>query len=104
MSVIPVVMANSISENEARGFEVEGQEIVFMRVDGEIRAFAGMCTHERLPLDGGDIEDGVLTCCWHGARFDARTGQALALPAVKKLQQYDTRIGEDGRVYVTLPD
>ena len=24
-----------------------------------------------LPLDDGEVEDGILTCEWHGARFDA---------------------------------
>ena len=49
----------------------------------------------------GRVEDGVLTCPWHGFRFDLRTGEcrtvrgtALAAHAVEVV---------DGRVRVRLP-
>ena len=93
----------AVPEGEARGFTVAGQEIVLCNVDGEVYAFQGMCSHEELPLDGGEIEDGVLTCEWHGATFDACTGAVLGLPATRALQAYDTRVDGEGRVYVQLP-
>lgn len=103
MHEINVAAAAAVPPGEARGFEVEGREIVLCNMDGEIHALEGMCTHEHLPLDGGEIEDGVMTCEWHGARFDVLSGRALSLPATQGLRTYDTRV-EDGRVYVQLPD
>jgi nitrite reductase/ring-hydroxylating ferredoxin subunit len=73
---IDVAALSAVPEGEARGFEVEGEEIVLCNVDGEIYALQGMCTHEDLPLDGGEVEDGVLTCEWHGAAFDVCSGAA----------------------------
>src|ERR671910_3177130 len=36
------------------------------------------CTHQGGPLGEGDlVDDGVLRCPWHGARFDVRTGEVL---------------------------
>lgn len=99
-----VTSTTAVPENEARGFTVAGREIVLCRVEDEIYAFQGMCTHEDLPLDGGEVEDGVLTCEWHGARFDACSGAAKGLPATQALQAYATRVDADGRVFVTLPD
>ncbi|HEU0013482.1 MAG TPA: non-heme iron oxygenase ferredoxin subunit [Longimicrobium sp.] len=94
---------SAVPEGEARGFSVGGREIVLCNVEGEIYALQGMCSHEELPLDGAEVEDGVLTCDWHGASFDACTGRVLGLPATSPLRTYDTRV-EDGRVFVTLPD
>jgi len=97
-----VAALSDVPEGEAIGFKVNGREIVLCNVDGEIYALEGMCTHEELPLDGGEIEDGLLTCEWHGAAFDVCSGAARALPAVRPLRTYDTRV-EDGRVFVTFP-
>lgn len=103
MREIDVAAVLAVPPGEARGFEVEGREIVLCNVDGGIHALEGMCTHEHLPLDGGEIEDGVMTCEWHGARFDVCSGRALALPATQPLKTYATRV-ENGRVYVQLPE
>jgi len=98
-----VTRITAVPEGEARGFTVGGREIVLCNVEGEIYALQGMCSHEALPLDGGEVEDGVLTCDWHGASFDVCTGRVLGLPATSPLRTYDTRV-DDGRVFVTLPD
>ena len=99
-----VTRMSAVPQGEARGFTVSGHEIVLCNVDDEIYAFQGMCSHEELPLDGGEIEDGILTCEWHGAQFDACTGAVRGLPATQPLRAYDTRVDGEGRVFVTLPD
>jgi 3-phenylpropionate/trans-cinnamate dioxygenase ferredoxin component len=98
-----VAVRSAVRPGEARGFEFGGREIVLCDVDGEIYALEGTCTHQDLPLDGGEVEDGVLTCEWHGARFDVCSGRAESLPAVRALRQYATRIDGDGRILVMLP-
>ena len=99
---VDVAALSAVPEGEARGFEVEGEEVVLCNVDGEIYALQGMCTHEELPLDGGEVEDGVLTCEWHGAAFDVCTGAARTLPATRGLRTFETRV-EGGRIYLVLP-
>jgi nitrite reductase/ring-hydroxylating ferredoxin subunit len=32
------------------------------------------CPHMGFPLDRGSVEDGILTCHWHHARFDLASG------------------------------
>jgi 3-phenylpropionate/trans-cinnamate dioxygenase ferredoxin component len=100
---IPVAALTAVPEGEARGFEVEGVELVLCNVDGEIYALQGMCTHQDLPLDGGEVEGGVLTCEWHGAEFDVCTGAVRTLPATRRLRTFETRV-TDGRIYVRLDD
>lgn len=99
-----VALAAAVHEGEAAGFNVAGREIVLCRVDDEICALAGICTHEDLPLDGAEVEDGIVECPWHGARYDACTGRVRALPAVKPLRSYPVRVDEEGRVHVDIDD
>lgn len=94
----------AVSATEARAFSLAGREIVLCEVDGEIYALDGICTHQDLPLDGGEVEDGVLECPWHGARYDVCTGRVCALPATRPLRTYPVRVDPGGDVYVTLPD
>jgi 3-phenylpropionate/trans-cinnamate dioxygenase ferredoxin subunit len=98
---IDVTAVSAVPEGEARGFDVAGREIVLCNVEGEIYALQGMCTHEELPLDGGEVEDGVLTCEWHGAAFDVCTGRARTLPATRALKTYETHV-RDGRIFVVV--
>ena len=103
MPEVEAARLSAVPEGEARGFTVAGREIVLCNVEGEIYALQGMCTHEELPLDGGEIEDGTLTCDWHGATFDVCSGRATGLPATVGLQVFETRVDEEGRIFVTLP-
>ncbi len=41
---------------------------------GRIVALDNRCPHMGFPLDQGRIEDGILTCPWHHARFDVASG------------------------------
>lgn len=91
-----------LSTTEAREFMVAGREIVLCDVDGEVYALDGICTHEDLPLDGGEVDDGVLECPWHGATYDACTGRVLGLPATTSLRTYPVRVDEEGNVFVTI--
>lgn len=89
---------DDIPEGHALGVKLDGSEYVLCKIDGEVCALSGLCTHEARPLDGGEVEGGVLTCPWHGARFDVRTGRALALPAIRPLETFPVHVDEEGRV------
>lgn len=38
---------------------------------------SAICPHMLGPLDGEILADGVLTCPWHGYKFDAQTGKSM---------------------------
>ncbi|MEM8499995.1 MAG: Rieske (2Fe-2S) protein [Pseudomonadota bacterium] len=42
-----------------------------------------LCPHQLGPLDEGDVVDGVVSCPWHGYKFDVRTGENLTGHACK---------------------
>ena len=98
-----VATIGDIPEAEAREYTIGGREIVLCNVEGEIYALQGMCSHEDLPLDGGEVDGTELMCNWHGATYDVCTGRATGLPATEPLQTFETRV-DDGRVFVTIPE
>jgi 3-phenylpropionate/trans-cinnamate dioxygenase ferredoxin component len=102
MTEWPIARLDTIPEGEAHGVAVDGREIVLCPVDGEVCALSGICTHEDRSLSGGEVEGGVLTCPWHGARFDIRSGRVLALPALRPLKTFAVRVDGDGPVHLEL--
>ncbi|HWL50973.1 MAG TPA: Rieske (2Fe-2S) protein [Chthoniobacteraceae bacterium] len=49
--------------------------------DGEPQAVDNRCPHMGFPLDQGSVQEGILTCHWHHARFALKGGCAFDLYA-----------------------
>ena len=77
------------------------REILLARVGGKVYAIDNACGHSGYPLDKGRLDGHVVTCRWHDAKFDVRTGEVLAPGAdIKPLKRY--RVGDAGNGTVTL--
>jgi nitrite reductase/ring-hydroxylating ferredoxin subunit len=50
---------------------------------GELVSIPVYCPHQGLPLSTDPDGAGILTCPWHGYRFDARTGDCVSGPACR---------------------
>lgn len=85
--------------DEAVLFEADGQRIAVVRVDDEVFAVSDQCTHADWSLCDGYVEDDVIVCPLHGARFSLRTGALLMAPGDGPLASYPVRI-VDGEVQV----
>jgi nitrite reductase/ring-hydroxylating ferredoxin subunit len=70
--------------------------------DGAALALDDRCPHMGFPLHRGTVESGLLTCHWHNARFDLRSGGTLD-PWADDVRAYPVEI-DDGRVIVTVED
>jgi nitrite reductase/ring-hydroxylating ferredoxin subunit len=46
--------------------------------DGQVCEVPLVCPHQGLPLDCEPDAHGMMTCPWHGYRFDARTGACVS--------------------------
>jgi NADPH-dependent 2,4-dienoyl-CoA reductase/sulfur reductase-like enzyme/nitrite reductase/ring-hydroxylating ferredoxin subunit len=70
-----------------------GEQVLVARRDAELFAIAATCTHYGGPLAKGLMVDCTVRCPWHHARFDLRTGEAIAAPALNNVACYriDTR-------------
>jgi NADPH-dependent 2,4-dienoyl-CoA reductase/sulfur reductase-like enzyme/nitrite reductase/ring-hydroxylating ferredoxin subunit len=79
---------------------VAGEGVVVARVDGEVFAIDAACTHYGVPLGGGIVEGHTIRCPAHHSRFDLRTGEAAAAPALRPAGCWNVEV-RDGRAYVT---
>jgi len=80
---------------------LNGLEIALFRVGDAAYATDNLCSHGQARLCDGFVEGHEIECPLHQGRFDLRTGQASAEPAVEAIRTYPVRI-EGGRVYVWL--
>src|SRR5438094_341181 len=65
-----------------------GEAILVARQGPELFAIGATCTHYGGPLAKGLMVDCTVRCPWHHARFDLRTGEAIAAPALSDVACY----------------
>ena len=66
--------------------EVDGHSLLLSRFGDRVTCFENACAHMGMPLDGGDIAEGVITCPYHGFQYALETGECLTAPEVQLLQ------------------
>ena len=76
--------------------EVDNREISLFNIDGDIYAIDEICSHADGPLSEGYLEGYEIECPFHGARFNIKTGEVTAPPAVVSVDVFDVRlVGDD---------
>jgi apoptosis-inducing factor 3 len=65
-----------------------GEDVLVARRGDELFAIGATCTHYGGPLAKGLMVDCTVRCPWHHARFDLRTGEAIAAPALNHVACY----------------
>lgn len=80
---------------------VRGAEcpIAVFAADGRVAAVDNRCPHLGFPLHRGTVQDGILTCHWHNARFDLCSGCTFD-PFADDVPAFDVEV-RDGVVFVT---
>ena len=97
-----VASTNDISPGQCISVDVGGQQVALLNVEGEYYAIGGTCTHRGGPLADGHVDSTTVTCPWHGAKFDLRTGDAMGPPAPAGVGAYKVVV-EDDDIKVELP-
>jgi nitrite reductase/ring-hydroxylating ferredoxin subunit len=75
--------------------EFNGEKVALFNAGGTIHAVGDTCTHRGGPLSEGELEGTTVTCPWHGAKFDVRTGAVLGPPAAKSVKRYQATVQGD---------
>lgn len=97
---VDLVDEDQLWDGEMESFDVDDEEVLVVKVDGQVRAYNGICPHQSVSLVEGQLEDGVVTCRAHEWQFDALTGQGVN-PRDTCLARHDVRV-VDGVIQVRL--
>src|SRR2546426_8634465 len=98
---IPVCTIEELKQKGYLSVIVQGHDIVVFYSEGSVYALDNRCPHMGFPLSRGSTKDGILTCDWHHARFDIKTGGCFYFLGgdVAGFSGY----GIGGRVFVSTP-
>ncbi len=97
-SFVPVAELADVRESGRELVSADGRAIALFAHEGEVRAVDNACPHMGFPLVEGTVDEGVLTCHWHHARFELTCGDTFD-PWADDVLTYPVDV-RDGTVYV----
>ncbi|SYZ72504.1 hypothetical protein TRIP_C20619 [Candidatus Zixiibacteriota bacterium] len=74
---IKVAPVAEMTPGKRKQIKILTKAVVVFNIDGQLRAFDGLCRHMKAPLIQGSLKDNILTCYWHGWRFNIDSGECL---------------------------
>ncbi|MCV0401166.1 MAG: non-heme iron oxygenase ferredoxin subunit [Nitrosopumilus sp.] len=81
---------------------IDGRDVLVANIDGEYYATDDSCTHSGSSLSEGKLDGCTITCGWHAAEFDCKTGKLVKFPAkIRDLTSYDVVVESDN-VFVEM--
>ena len=80
-----------VPEGGILALTIKGEPLLLSRNGETVTCFQNACAHLNLPLDEGDIENGILTCPHHGFQYSLNSGECLTAPEVQ-LQPHAVRV------------
>ena len=87
---------SDLSDGKLHKVSVEGKEILVVNIDGSYFAADDTCTHAGASLSEGKLDGSIVTCGWHGAQFNCKTGNLEKFPAkINNLQSYKVSVESD---------
>ena len=99
MSPVKIATIDQLKEGEPTPFDISGQSLMAIKIDGKVIVSSRICTHRKVDLckEGlFDKDTGYLVCTRHGSAFDLETGEALNPPANETLPVYQVTVkGQD---------
>jgi nitrite reductase/ring-hydroxylating ferredoxin subunit len=81
--LVKVAEVAEIKPGEGKVVTVGDRELALFNVAGKFHAVDNLCPHRGGPLGEGVLDANVVTCPWHGWRFDVCTGVSPVVPTAK---------------------
>ena len=81
---------------------IDGRDIMVANINGDYYATDDSCTHSGSSLSEGKLNGCVITCGWHAAEFDCKTGKLVKFPVkIRDLASYNVTVELDN-VFVEM--
>ena len=94
MGFVEVAKVSGLKPGSSKVVNVSGKELALFNVDGQFFVTDNACVHRNGPLGEGTLDGDVVTCPWHGWRYNVRTGVSPVNPAAK-VQPYKVKVEGD---------
>jgi nitrite reductase (NADH) small subunit len=91
---VPVGRIADFTAGQGRMVDVSGRHVAVFRLGDQLYALDNMCLHRGGPLCDGDIDNGVVTCPWHGWSYEIKTGTMVQDPRVG-VSRHEIRLDGD---------
>ena len=93
-----IIKLSEFADNPVVKIDINGTTVAVFKVDEDFYAIQNMCSHSEADLADGEVYDCKVECPLHGAEFDLKTGEALTLPATKRVAVFTTEVDGDSLV------
>ena len=91
-----VCRTTEITPGQMKKVSVDENEILVTNIDGDYFAVDDTCTHAGATLSEGKLEESIITCDWHGAKFDCKNGKLIKFPGeINDLISYKVIVESD---------
>jgi 3-phenylpropionate/trans-cinnamate dioxygenase ferredoxin subunit len=102
MGKIIVGKTSDFTPGKIQKATIDGKDIIVVNIDGNYYAVNDTCTHAGASLSEGSLDGQIITCGWHGAKFDCKTGNLSGFPVkIKDLNSYKV-IVESENIFVEI--
>jgi nitrite reductase/ring-hydroxylating ferredoxin subunit len=80
-NLIYLCLVSDIHNGTSKAFSISDvnglkREVTVFNIDRNFYAISNICAHKGGPLNQGIIENNIVTCPWHGWKYDVRTGKS----------------------------
>ena len=87
---VEAAKVNEIPSGKMKHVEVGNREIVVSNVNGQYYAMEDRCGHMNALLSMGTLSnDNIMTCPFHGAKFDVTNGKKVGEPVLTPSQEME---------------
>lgn len=96
MSDILLGKTSELTPGKLHKVTINEKEVLVVNLDGNYFAMDDTCTHAGASLSEGTIEGQTVTCGWHGAQFDCKSGKLAKFPAkINDIKSYEVIVEAD---------
>jgi len=86
---VEVAKVDEIPAGKMKHIEINGKEIVIANANGKFYALNDRCAHMNAPLSMGNLTGNIVTCPFHGAKFEVNSGKKVEEPVLTSSQEME---------------
>ena len=80
---VHVGKVSEITNGQMKHVDINGKEVIIANFNGNFYAFDERCGHMNARLSNGNMNQNIVTCPFHSAKFDITTGKKVGEPILE---------------------